>query len=113
MNVGLLQTRQTVHNEDVSLLFSFLKPVELMNDTPREHSLICKGPVEVLVLDKEVRIAARSTVVPSMDTPNKLGHPIMFTQCSILNPFCPDVDDNRSPLLARELRDIELHFGRE
>lgn len=28
-------------------------PVELMNGTKREHSLICKGPVEVLVLDKE------------------------------------------------------------
>ncbi|XP_020604576.1 uncharacterized protein LOC110043471 [Orbicella faveolata] len=28
-------------------------PVELMNGTEREHSLICKGPVEVLVLDKE------------------------------------------------------------
>lgn len=28
-------------------------PVELMNGTSREHSLICKGPVEVLVLDKE------------------------------------------------------------
>lgn len=28
-------------------------PVELMNGTVREHSLICKGPVEVLVLDKE------------------------------------------------------------
>ncbi|XP_078371047.1 uncharacterized protein LOC144654702 isoform X2 [Oculina patagonica] len=29
------------------------EPVELMNGTVREHSLICKGPVEVLVLDKE------------------------------------------------------------
>lgn len=28
-------------------------PVELMNGTPREHSLICKGSVEVLVLDRE------------------------------------------------------------
>ena len=38
------------------MLFSRLsvKPVELMNGTEREHSLICKGPVEVLVLDKEV-----------------------------------------------------------
>lgn len=35
----------------------FIKPVELMNGTVREHSLICKGPVEVLVLDKEVRIS--------------------------------------------------------
>jgi len=32
-------------------------PVELMNGTEREHSLICKGPVEVLVLDKEVRMS--------------------------------------------------------
>ena len=36
--------------------FFFFKPVELMNGTPREHSLICKGSVEVLVLDREVRI---------------------------------------------------------
>lgn len=28
-------------------------PVELIDGTPREHSLVCKGPVEVLVLDKE------------------------------------------------------------
>ncbi|KAK2555981.1 Cyclic nucleotide-binding domain-containing protein 2 [Acropora cervicornis] len=28
-------------------------PVELMNGNPREHSLICKGSVEVLVLDRE------------------------------------------------------------
>ena len=34
----------------------FIKPVELMNGTVREHSLICKGSVEVLVLDKEVKI---------------------------------------------------------
>jgi len=32
---------------------SITDPVELMNGTVREHSLICKGPVEVLVLDKE------------------------------------------------------------
>ena len=36
------------------IFLSLFKPVELMNGTKREHSLICKGPVEVLVLDKEV-----------------------------------------------------------
>ena len=40
----------------LNVLFYFFKPVELMNGTPREHSLICKGSVEVLVLDREVRI---------------------------------------------------------
>ena len=48
----------------MSVLYSFLKPVELMSGTPREHSLICKGPVEVLVLDKEVRIAAQTRLFP-------------------------------------------------
>ena len=58
-----------------------------MNDTPREHSLICKGPVEVLVLDKEVRIAARSTVVPRMDTTNKLEHTNISKISSNALPF--------------------------
>lgn len=35
--------------------FSWFQPVELMNGIKREHSLICKGPVEVLVLDREVK----------------------------------------------------------
>lgn len=39
------------------------KPVELMNGTEREHSLICKGPVEVLVLDKEVRYQNVSLII--------------------------------------------------
>lgn len=34
-----------------------------MNGTEREHSLICKGPVEVLVLDKEVRYQNVSLIV--------------------------------------------------
>ena len=40
----------------LTFFFFFFKPVELMNGNPREHSLICKGSVEVLVLDREVRI---------------------------------------------------------
>ena len=43
-------------NSLATFFLCFFKPVELMNGTVREHSLICKGPVEVLVLDKEVRI---------------------------------------------------------
>ena len=34
-----------------------------MNGTEREHSLICKGPVEVLVLDKEVRYQNESLII--------------------------------------------------
>lgn len=34
-----------------------------MNGTEREHSLICKGPVEVLVLDKEVRYQNVSLII--------------------------------------------------
>ncbi|CAH3176758.1 unnamed protein product [Porites lobata] len=36
-------------------------PVELMNGIKREHSLICKGPVEVLVLDREDFMELMST----------------------------------------------------
>ena len=42
-------------SKEAKLAFSWFQPVELMNGIKREHSLICKGPVEVLVLDREVK----------------------------------------------------------
>ena len=36
---------------------------------------------------------------------NKVEHRMIFTQHSIVNPQSPDVDENRSYLLGRELRE--------
>lgn len=76
-------------------------PVELMNGTEREHSLICKGPVEVLVLDKEDFMELMNTS-PDSGLPIETLRSIELFRNFPLEKFLDDKDAIMTKYFAKE-----------
>ena len=60
------------------------------------------------------KVVTRRLSLESWIPPNKAGHLMVFTQCSILNRDSPDKpEENRGLFVRQRTERLELHLGRE